>query len=167
MTLHLDTELSYSDGDARTFRSFVFGSPLSVQQPANLAKVILVDKFKPEHWKFSGPVMLPIRVDTAWQQESEPHVHVFIALPPNRRHEIGDIKVQLIDPRGELIAEYDADQEEVIHDKGNFARRSATWRQSVAAPGSYHVQAIVYDANGQELARVAPRLVSVNMDPGY
>ena len=36
-----------------------------------------------------------------------------------------------------------------------------------AAPGLHHVTAIVFDRDGQELTRIAPRLVSVNMNPGY
>jgi len=33
--------------------------------------------------------------------------------------------------------------------------------------GRFQVQAIVYDLQGAELTRVAPRMVSVNMEPGY
>src|SRR5690606_8953935 len=34
----LDAELCYSDGGPRVYRTFAYGSPLSVQQPASLAK---------------------------------------------------------------------------------------------------------------------------------
>src|SRR5260370_1181151 len=60
----IDAELCYSDGGPRVYRSFVFGSPLSVQQPASLGKVQLVDTFEPAHWKQCGPVMMPLRCDT-------------------------------------------------------------------------------------------------------
>jgi len=43
----LDAELCYSDGGPRVYRSFAFGSPLSVQQPASLGKVQLVEKLDP------------------------------------------------------------------------------------------------------------------------
>ena len=56
----LDAELCYSDGGPRVFRSFVFGSPLSVQQPANLGKLQLVEKLEPAHWKNCGPVLCPV-----------------------------------------------------------------------------------------------------------
>ncbi len=39
----VDAELSYSDGQARSDRTFVFGCPLSVQNSDNLARVQLVD----------------------------------------------------------------------------------------------------------------------------
>jgi len=37
----------------------------------------------------------------------------------------------------------------------------------LAAPGTYHLLGIVYDKAGKELTRVAPRMVSANMQPGY
>jgi hypothetical protein len=51
----LDAELCYSDGQARVNRTFVYGSPLSVQQPASQARVQLVEKLEKEHWKACGP----------------------------------------------------------------------------------------------------------------
>jgi hypothetical protein len=165
--LHLDTELSYSDGVSRSFRSFVFGSPLSVEQPANLARVVLVDRFARKDWAVCGPVMMPIRVDTDWQQSSEPQVHASIAMPPNQLDEVAKVEFQLLNTSGQLIASYLAENEEVLERQGNFVRRTAHWPNTVASPGGYHVQAIVYDRSGAELTRVAPRLVSVNMNQGY
>ncbi len=52
----------------RVDRYFAYGSPLSVQQPASLAKVQLVDQWEPAYWQACGPVMMPIRCDTAWGQ---------------------------------------------------------------------------------------------------
>ena len=62
----IDAELCYSDGGPRVDRYFAYGSPLSVQQPASLAKVQLVDQLQHEHWPACGPVMMPLRCDTAW-----------------------------------------------------------------------------------------------------
>ena len=166
-TLHLDTELSYSDGVSRSFRSFVFGSPLSVEQPANLARVMLVDTFARKHWALCGPVMMPIRVDTPWQQQTEPQVHTSIAIAPNRMDEVAKVEFQLLNTNGNVIATYPADKEEVLERRGNFVRRTAHWPTTVVAPGAYHTQAVVYDHSGAELTRVTPRLVSVNMDQGY
>lgn len=165
--IHLDTELSYSDGNARSFRSFVFGGPLSVEQPANLAHAMLVDSFTKQHWAACGPIMMPIRVDTAWNQDTEPQAHASIALPPNRLEEIGKIEFQLLNTSGKVIAEYSAAEKSVLQQQGNFVARTAHWPNAVAAPGAYHVQAVVYDRSGAELCRIAPRLVSVNMNQGY
>lgn len=54
VVIALDAELCYSDGGDRIFRSFAFGSPLSVQQPASLGEVELVDRIEPGYWKTSG-----------------------------------------------------------------------------------------------------------------
>ena len=80
----LDAELCYSDGGPRVDRSFVFGSPLSVQQPANLARVQLVEKILPEHIAASAAVLAPVRCDTEWAQPTKPRVTARMALPPTR-----------------------------------------------------------------------------------
>jgi hypothetical protein len=166
-TLHLDAELSYSDGVSRSFRSFAFGGPLSVDEPANLASVQLVDRLEKKDWQQCGPVMMPIRVDTPWKQNAAPVVQAFVAMPPNRSQDVGRIVFQLVDLNGNSIGQYAADQEEVMQPQGQFVRRSATWSSSVAAPGSYEVYAVVFDRDGDELARIAPRLASINMEQGY
>ena len=102
----IDAELSYSDGGERADRSFLFGSPLSVQQPANLAPVELVEEFRRPHWKSSGPIMMPIRVDVPWSQETLPQVKAMVALPPNRTEEIGKIVFQILSLEGEVLAEH-------------------------------------------------------------
>jgi hypothetical protein len=165
--LHLDAELSYSDGVSRSFRTFAFGGPLSVDEPANLAAVQLVDRLEQKDWKDCGPVLMPMRVDVPWKQTATPVVRASIALPPNRSEEIGRIVFVLTDLRGQTIGEYPADQEEIIQPQGDFVRRSAAWPVALAAAGTYHVTSIVSDQHGQELTRIAPRLSSVNMDQGY
>jgi hypothetical protein len=164
---HLDTELSYSDGISRSFRTFVFGGPPSVECPANLARVKLVERFKRSDWQHSGSVLMPIRVDVPWDQRGKPQVSATIAMPPNRSKEVGKIAIQLVSTAGKVIAEIEADSAEIFEPLGGFARRTARWPTSLAPPGAYHVQAIVYDSRGVELTRVAPRLVSVNLAPGY
>lgn len=162
----LDAELCYSDGKQRLFRTFAFGSPLSVQQPASLGKIQLVDELLPEHWQACGPVMMPIRVDVPWTQETKAHAYGRIALPPNRMDDLGRIVFRLTDLAGETIGEYET-QREIFEDDGNFARATAHWPIDKAAPGQHHVMAIVYGRDGEELTRVAPRLVSVNWIQGY
>jgi len=163
----IDAELSYSDGISRSFRTFAFGGPLSVEQPANLGRVVLVDSLDVSHWKFSGPVMMPIRIDVPWQQEGKPHVEARIAMPPYGANAIGGIVFKLLTTDGQQIGEFAATREEVIQADGNFLRRVASWPLSLAPTGAYWPVAVVSDSDGKELARIVPRLVSVNMEQGY
>ena len=162
----IDAELCYSDGGKRVDRTFAFGSPLSVQQPASLAKIQLVGELQDAHWKQCGQVLMPIRVDTAWSQKEKGQVGAQIALPPNQLEKIGQIVFRLTDLEGKKIDEFQAERE-TFQNAGNFVRANAHWPLDEAAPGAYHVTAIVHDVNGKELARVAPRLVSVGMQQGY
>jgi len=50
---------------------------------------------------------------------------------------------------------------------GNFARAYASWPNDLAPPAAHHVTAIIYDKQGKELTRIAPRLVSTSMRQGY
>lgn len=163
----LDAELSYSDGGPRSYRSFVFGSPLSVQQPANLARVELVEELDQRGWELGGPVMMPMRIDVPWSQEGEPQVVGQIALPPNRADRVGRIVFQVSDLAGKVLGEFEASERRELAPAGNFVVREARWPTALAAPGRFQVQAAVYDAQGAEMTRVAPRMVSVNMEPGY
>jgi hypothetical protein len=162
----LDSELCYSDGGPRVYRTFAFGSPLSVQQPASLGQIQLVEKLEPSHWKSCGPVMLPMRVDVPWGQETKAHAYGQIALPPNHADQVGRIVFRLTDLEGRPLGEYEAERE-TIEPAGNFVRAKAHWPVDVAPPGAHHVTAVVYGKDGKELTRVAPRLVSVNMAVGY
>lgn len=162
----LDAELCYSDGGPRIFRTFAYGSPLSVQQPASLAKIQLVGEMQQEYWRQCGPVMMPMRVDVPWTQETKAHAYGRIALPPNRADQVGRIVFELTDLQGRILGEYAADPE-TFQEQGHFARATAHWPIDVAPPGLHHVTAVVYGTDDRELTRVAPRLVSVNWAPGY
>lgn len=162
----VDAELCYSDGGPRVYRSFVYGSPLSVQQPASQARVQLVGRLEPAHWKQCGPVMMPMRCDTAWGQPVKAQASGWIALPPNHSDQVGRIVFRLLDLEGAPLGEFEA-KSQVFEPEGNFARALATWPADLAPPGGHSVIAIVFDKSGKELCRVAPRLVSVNMQPGY
>ena len=162
----LDSELCYSDGGPRIFRTFAFGSPLSVQQPASLGKLQLVEKLEAAHWAACGPVMLPMRCDTAWKQDTKPHVTGIIAVPPDHADEIGKIVFRIADLAGKKLGNFTATNE-VIEEEGHFVRAIARWPSDLAVPGHHHVTAIVLDKSGAELTRVAPRLVSVNWERGY
>jgi len=162
----LDAELCYSDGGPRVFRSFVFGSPLSVQQPANLGKIQLVEKLKPAHWKQCGPVMFPIRCDTAWGQPAKPKVRGYMAIPPNQAEQVGKVAFRILGLDGKGSGDFPGNVETFEAD-GNFQRAWAEWPADLALPGAHQLLGLVYDKSGHELTRVAPRMVSVNMTPGY
>lgn len=162
----LDAELCYSDGKGRVDRFFAYGSPLSVQQPASLARIQLVEAIKPEHWKQVGQVMMPMRVDVAWTQSVKAQAHGMISLPPNYAETVGRIYFRLTDVNGNTLGEREA-RRKVMQSFGNFTRAVARWPIDVAPPGAHHVTAIVYDRAGNELTRVAPTLVSTSMQQGY
>lgn len=166
----LDAEICYGDGAERVNRSFVYGGPLSVQQPANLAKVQLVDKLEPAHWKQCGPVMMPIRCDTDWNpRQVKAHAHALVALPPNFSDTVGKVVVRVLDLEGKTIGDFPAERDAPrdFASTPNFGRLRASWPIDVAPPGQHEVLAIVYDKSGGELTRVSPRLVSVREQPGY
>ena len=162
----VDAELCYSDGGPRVDRFFAYGSPLSVQQPASLAKVQLVNQLTREHWRQCGPVMMPMRCDTDWNQRTKAYSHGLISLPPNHADQIGRTVFRLTDLDGKQIAEIEA-KPETFQSDGNFARARATWPSDSAATGRHQVTAIIYDPDGKELTRVAPVLVSTTMQQGY
>ncbi|MDB6121399.1 MAG: hypothetical protein JWQ71_392 [Pedosphaera sp.] len=161
----LDSELCYSDGDKRVFRSFVYGSPLSVQQPASLGKIALVEKIEPKYWKTCAAVQTPVRCDVAWHQDTKPMVTGYMALPPNN-DEIGKIVFRIIGLDGKKIAEFPG-KVEVFQKEGNFQRAKAEWSYDLVTTGAYQLLGILFDKSGKELGRVAPRMVSGNMLPGY
>jgi hypothetical protein len=162
----LDSELCYSDGGPRVDRTFAYGSPLSVQQPASLGKVQLVDKLEPAHWKQCGAVMMPVRCDTPWGQDTKAFVTGRMCLPPDHVDQIGKVVFRVSDLEGETLGDF-AGKTVTLQQQGNFAVSEAQWPSDLATPGAHVLIAIVYDKDGKELARVSPRLVSVSMQQGY
>jgi hypothetical protein len=162
----IDAELCYSDGGPRVARAFVYGSPLSVQQPASLGKVQLVEKLERTHWATCGPVMMPVRCDTAWTQNTKPQVTGSMAIPPYDSDQIGKAVFMLLGSDGKALGEFEA-KIETFEAEGNFRRAVAHWPSDLATPGAHHLLGVVYDKSGKELTRVAPRMVSVGMMPGY
>lgn len=162
----LDAELCYSDGQARVDRTFAYGSPLSVQQPASQGKIQLVEKLEPAHWRQCGPVMMPVRCDTPWTQPTKALVTGQMAVPPDHMDQIGKITFRIVDLEGKTLAEYPATIE-TLQEEGRFHRAAAQWPTDAAVPGAHLLVAIVYDKDDHELTRVAPRLVSVGNQQGY
>lgn len=162
----LDAELCYSDGGGRVYRTFAYGSPLSVQQPASQAKVQLVDELRPTDWRQCAAVMAPVRCDTPWGQDTNALVTGYMALPPNHADAIAKTAFRLLDTEGNVLGEFPAEIE-TINAEGGFYRARAQWPTDDAPPGTYFLLGVAYDAAGRELARVAPRMVSVNNEQGY
>ncbi len=162
----LDAELCYSDGKGRVERTFAYGSPLSVQQPASQAPIQLVERLQPEHWKQCGAVMFPIRCDTAWTQPTKPQVTGHLVIPPNVREQVSKVVFRLLDTQGEQTADYEA-VVQPVEAEGGFYRAAAVWPSDLVAPGHYLLTAIIYDREAKERARVAPRMVSDHMQPGH
>ena len=162
----LDAELCYSDGGPRVFRSFAYGSPLSVQQPASLGKIQLVEKVEAAYWKNCGPVMMPMRCDTAWTQKEKSQITGYMALPPNQADVVGKVVFRILGLDGSTLGDFPA-RIETFSSEGHFQRAIGNWPTDLAVPGAHQVCGIVFDKSGKELTRVAPRLVSVNMNPGY
>jgi hypothetical protein len=162
----LDAELCYADGGPRVYRTFAFGSPLSVQQPASQAKVQLVETLEPAHWKACGPVMTPIRCDTPWTQDTRALVTGLLAIPPDHADQIGRVVFRIVGLDGATLAEHEG-LIETLQAEGRFYRAQAQWPTDEASPGGHFLLGVVYDRSGQELTRVAPRLVSVNNEQGY
>ncbi|MCE9551794.1 MAG: hypothetical protein K8T91_00225 [Planctomycetes bacterium] len=163
----LDAELCYSDGGPRSDRNFVFGSPLSVQQPAMLAPVELVEKIEPKHWKTCGPVLMPLRVDVPWNQGTLPMTTAQIAVSPTMADQVGRVEFRILNLEGKELAKHEAGKPQLLAPEGGFALLTAQWPVDAAPPGGHQVVAVVYDREGNELTRIAPRLLSVGMSPGY
>ena len=89
-----------------------------------------------------------------------------MALPPNQSGDIGRVLFRLTDGRGSTVGEY-AGKVEIFEPYGNFRRAVAEWPSDLSPPGTYSLIGIIYDRRGHELARVAPRKVSVGMKAGY
>jgi hypothetical protein len=162
----LDAELCYSDGKNRVERTFAYGSPLSVQQPASQGAIQLVERIEPKHWKQCGAVMFPIRCDTAWTQETKPMVTAQMAIPANMQERVGKVVFRLLNLEGEKRTDFEGKMETIDAD-GGFVRATAQWPSDCAQPGEHLLIGIVYDRDSKERTRVAPRMVSDHMLPGH
>src|SRR5262245_11859453 len=158
--------MCYTYGGTLYDRSNAYCSPLSVQQPSSQGMVQLVEKLEPAHWKQVAAVMMPIRCDTAWGQETKAHVTGKLALPPDHLDQIGKIIFRVIDLEGKTLGEFPG-AVQTLSEAGKFKFVEARWPSDLAVPGGHVLVGIAYDKDGKELARVAPRMVSVGMQQGY
>jgi len=155
----LDAELCSGDGAGRTDRTFAYGSPLSVQQPASMGLVELVDKLAPEYLAAVGPSTFPMWVDTPWTQPERARVRAVVAIPPGFAAEVGTVEVRLHDVDGKVIATIPAAVESFGPAGSGFARAVASWPVDDHAPNTYFATARLSSKAGKPLAGVAPRMV--------
>jgi hypothetical protein len=158
--LALDAELCSGDGDKRVDRTFAYGSPLSVQQPASLGKVELVRAFDPDYFAAVGPAAFPLWVDTPWNQTNRATVRAVVAIPPEFIDIIGMVEFRVHDVNGVIVKTLESAANAFGPSGLGFARSVAHWSVDDYAPGAYFVTARVVTRTGKTLTTVAPRLLS-------
>ena len=89
-----------------------------------------------------------------------------MCLPPHHAEAVGKLVFRIVGTDGRPLGDFEGSVEKFGGD-GTFARARATWPTDLAVPGEHFLLGIAYDRNGQELARVAPRMVSVHNTQGY
>lgn len=155
----IDAELCSSDGGARTDRTFAFGSPLSVQQPASQGTLELVQKFYPEYLPTVGPAMFPMWVDTPWVQAERAQVQAVVGIPPGFGDLVGEVKVRIHDADGAIVKTIPAPIEQFGPKDKGFFRAVARWSIDDFAPNAYFATASVEARTGKPFAKVAPRMI--------
>jgi Carbohydrate family 9 binding domain-like len=158
-TLAIDAELCSGDGGARTDRTFAYGSPLSVQQPASLGLVELVKAFDPDYFAAAGPASFPMTVETPWNQAKRAECRAVIAIPPAFADIVGPVDVRLHDADGKVIATLPARVESFGPEGKHFARAVATWSIDDHAPNTYFATAKISARTGRPIVTVTPRMV--------
>jgi len=158
-TLALDAELCSGDGAGRTDRTFAYGSPLSVQQPASLGMVELVKGFDPAYLAAAGPAAFPMTVETPWSQAGRAECRAVVAIPPAFADVVGAIDVRLHDAEGKIVKTLPARVEPFGPDGLGFRRAVATWSIDDFAPNTYFATAKISARTGKPMVAVAPRMV--------
>lgn len=153
----LDAELCSGDGAGRTDRTFAYGSPLSVQQPASQGLVQLVDGWEDRYLARVGPATFPCWVETPWVQPDRAEVVAVVALPPPLEKRVGKVVLRIHDLDGRVQKELPAERESLPGP--GFVRARAAWSIDAFAPGTFFVTACVYDRDDKVFAKTAPRLV--------
>lgn len=157
--LAIDAELCFGDGKTRTDRTFAYGSPLSVQQPASQGLVQLVRSFDPEYLTQVGPTTFPFWVETPWVQTERGKVEAVVAIPPAFTSIVGHVEIRIHDTDGKVIKTLPALVENFGPESLGFSRAITRWSIDDFAPGSYFATAAVFARTGKVLATVAPRMV--------
>ncbi|WP_406693399.1 sugar-binding protein [Singulisphaera sp. Ch08] len=162
----LDAELCSGDGKTRTDRTFTYGSPLSVQQPASQGKVELVKAFDPDYLSIVGPASFPFWVDTPWVQPERAQVQGVVAIPPAFTEIVGLVEIRIHDTEGKVVKSIPAVMEPFGPKDGPFVRAIARWSIDEFAPNTYFATARIAARTGKTLTTVAPRMVAEAMTQG-
>jgi hypothetical protein len=157
--LALDAELCSGDGGKRTDRSFAYGSPLSVQQPASLGKVELVRVFDPDYFPLVGPAAFPFWVETPWLQPERAQVQAVVGIPPAFSEVVGEVEVRIHDTEGRIVKRIPARIEPFGPPEKGFLRAGAFWSIDDFAPNTYFATARIIARTEKTLVIVAPRMV--------
>jgi hypothetical protein len=158
--LAIDVELCSGDGSGRTDRTFAYGSPLSVQQPASQGLLELVKSFEPEYLAAVGPATFPMWVDTPWIQKERAHIVATVAVPPAFAEDfVRAVEVRLHDADGQIVKTLPARLEPFGPKGKGFLRAVADWSIDEFAPNSYFASAAVLAPTGKAMAKVTPRMV--------
>ncbi len=155
----IDAELCSGDGARRTDRTFAYGSPLSVQQPASQGTVELVGDFEPEYLPQVGPSAFPFWVETPWQQSERAHVRATLGIPPAYADVVGDVEVRLHNTDGAIVRTHKAKVEPFGPPGLGFVRAVASWPIDDFPPNTYFATARVASRTGKPMTTVAPRMV--------
>jgi hypothetical protein len=155
----LDAELCSGDGATRTDRTFSYGSPLSVQQPASLGKVQLVQRFDPDYIDEVGPSAFPLWVETPWVQPVRAMVVATIAIPPAFEEIVGQAELRIHNTDGQIIKTLPTVIESFGPRNLGFVRAVGRWSIDDYAPNTYFVTARVFARTGKPMVTVAPRMV--------
>jgi hypothetical protein len=163
--LALDAELCSGEGaasadkGARVDRTFAYGSPLSVQQPASLGLVQLVKDFDPDYLPAAGPAAFPLWVDTPSVQSERAQVQAVVAIPPAFVDVVGAVEIRLHNPDGKIVKTLPARIEPFGPTGKGFVRAVARWSIDDFAPNTYSVSARVAALTEKTLVVVTPRMV--------
>ena len=166
VVIALDAELCYGDGGLRTDRTFSYGGPLSVQQPASLGKVQLVQAFDPEYFATAGPAAFPFWVDIPWNQAERGQFKAVVAVPPAFLDIVGAVDVRIHDTDGKIVKTIPAMVTEFGPPDLKFARAEVRWSIDEFAPGTFFTTARVSSRTEKTLTTVAPKMVSEGVISG-
>jgi hypothetical protein len=155
--LGIDAELCSGEGGGRTDRTFAYGSPLSVTQPASQGLVQLVEKMEPQYLPQVGAALFPLWVETPWSQSRRAEVVAVVAIPPAMNSWVHGVVLRIHDTNGKIVKEIPARRE--VISRPDFVRSRAAWSNDDFAPGTFFVTARINGPREQVLATVAPRLV--------
>ena len=155
----IDAELCSSDGARRTDRTFAYGSPLSVQQPASQGLVQLVKSFDPDYLAQVGAAAFPLWVETPWNQGERAKVQATVAIPPAFAEIVGEVEIRLHNTDGAVVKTLKTRPEAFGPTGLRFVRAVASWSIDDFAPGTYFATARILSRTGKPMATVAPRMV--------